>query len=166
MMRNPTAKPRGHTQVRIAKIKQLIAALSLHEMRRDEIETLLEFSPSGSRKYVVDLGNAHIIELARFEDVKPGRMGHPVYRLTADADLAREFLADLDLSTIVPRRKPLPRKQSDVMLCGPSRRFHLMQDDTHFAVRVSGLAVSPDPGALPREFFASVSGNCGLGVPA
>ena len=50
---------------RIENMQKLIAELQQHEMLADEIAWFLKFSPSGARKYIRDLRDAGVIELAR-----------------------------------------------------------------------------------------------------
>ena len=54
------------TQRRIENMQKLIGELSTHEMLADEIAWFLKFSPSGARKYIRDLREAGVIELARY----------------------------------------------------------------------------------------------------
>jgi hypothetical protein len=52
------------TQRRIENMQKLIGELATHEMLADEIAWFLKFSPSGARKYIRDLRDAGVIELA------------------------------------------------------------------------------------------------------
>src|SRR5262249_45278320 len=51
---------------RIENMQKLIGELAMHEMLADEIAWFLKFSPSGARKYIRDLREAGVIELARY----------------------------------------------------------------------------------------------------
>lgn len=134
----------GRTKQRVANIRRLIAALGEREMKRGEIYEFLHLSPSGGRKYLFDLKQA--IEIARTIPGAIGRPGHPVYRL-ASPEAVKQFLDTLDANA-VPYRAKDKRGQTPV-----GRRFHIMQDDVGFAVKVHRLAVAADPMALPRPFF-------------
>jgi hypothetical protein len=67
---------------RIENMQKLIGELSLHEMLADEIAWFLKFSPSGARKYIRDLREAGVIELARYIEGTATYLGKAVYQLT------------------------------------------------------------------------------------
>lgn len=74
---------------RIENMQKLIGELQLHEMLADEIAWFLKFSPSGARKYIRDLREAGVIELARYVEGTATYLGKAVYQLTPDPDRVR-----------------------------------------------------------------------------
>lgn len=144
-LRRPARSP---TLGRIAAMRRLTKLLGKGEMRRDDIAHRMKISQSGCRKYLADLADGAIVVLSRREPtVKFGHVGQPVYKLITTAEKIEQFLKDA--VTVVPEDEPRQVKTT------PGRHFHIMADDTHYAIRVSRAAVAPDPFALPVEFFRS-----------
>jgi len=77
---------------RIENMQKLVAELQNHEMLADEIAWFLKFSPSGARKYIRDLREAGVIELARYIEGTATYLGKAVYQLTPDAERVQAFL--------------------------------------------------------------------------
>ncbi len=132
------------TQRRIANMHILLAALSTRDMMRDEFCELLHFSPSGARKYIRELREAGVIEVARYVDPSAHNFGMPVYRLvsgTADA-----FLAE----TCEVKKAPAVKRRETVAT-DPSRHMHIMGDDVFYSARSPRVVVARDP--LIEAFF-------------
>jgi DNA-binding transcriptional ArsR family regulator len=131
------------TQRRLDNMRMLVEALGQREMLADEICDLLKFSPSGARKYIRDLREDGVIELARYVDGTATYLGLAVYTLTPDPERVRAFLAGLGQPQQLapPSRGRLNRFAA----AGPGRHFHIIADDTHYAVRVSRVQVFRDP---------------------
>ena len=131
---------------RIENMQKLIAELQNHEMLADEIAWFLKFSPSGARKYIRDLRDAGVIELARYIEGTATYLGKAVYQLTPDAERVKAFLAAIAQPKRegAPPRKERPslREQS---MAGSGRHFHILADDTHYAIRVNRGPVTRDP---------------------
>ena len=72
------------TQRRIENMQKLIGELSTHEMLADEIAWFLKFSPSGARKYIRDLREAGVIELARYIEGTATYLGKAVYQISPE----------------------------------------------------------------------------------
>ena len=89
---------------RIENMQKLIGELSLHEMLADEIAWFLKFSPSGARKYIRDLREAGVIELARYIEGTATYLGQAVYQLTPDPERVKAFLAAI----VQPKREGAP----------------------------------------------------------
>lgn len=132
------------TQERIDNIKKVVGALREGELKRYELEALLQLSPSGTRKYVADLRESGVLELARYVDGTSTYLGVPVFQLSPDKKRVDDFLAELDAGGVCPKRK-CDKSQLDLAKRMAGRHFHIMQDDTHFAIRVSRSAVGRDP---------------------
>jgi DNA-binding transcriptional ArsR family regulator len=131
------------TQRRLDNLRLLVEALGQREMLADEICDLLKFSPSGARKYIRDLREDGVIELARYVDGTATYIGLAVYTLTPDQERVRAFLAGLDQP-----RAPAPpnaKHRDRFAAAGAGRHFHIIADDTHYAVRVSRVQVFRDP---------------------
>ncbi|MEC5163683.1 hypothetical protein ACFDR9_003434 [Janthinobacterium sp. CG_23.3] len=139
---------------RIENMQKLIGELSLHEMLADEIAWFLKFSPSGARKYIRDLRDAGVIELARYIEGTATYLGKAVYQLTPDPERVRAFLAAI----VQPKREgAAPRKDRpglrEQSMAGNGRHFHILADDTHYAIRVNRGPVMRDP--LVAALFGS-----------
>ncbi|SFM14436.1 MULTISPECIES: winged helix-turn-helix domain-containing protein [Rugamonas] len=131
---------------RIENMQKLIGELSMHEMLADEIAWFLKFSPSGARKYIRDLREAGVIELARYIEGTATYLGKAVYQLTPDPDRVRAFLAAI----VQPKREGAPPRKErpglrEQHMAGSGRHFHILADDTHYAIRVNRAPVMRDP---------------------
>lgn len=133
---------RGHN------MRILIAELQKREMPHYEIGYMLGKSPSALRKYINVL--APVIGIVRYE----GNV--PVYRITADDESLDKFVGGLGCALKVATPEPA------YATVGPGRRFHIMADDAPYAVRINLASVTPDPWALPVEFFRSVGAGRGV----
>jgi len=139
---------------RIENMQKLIGELSLHEMLADEIAWFLKFSPSGARKYIRDLREAGVIELARYIEGTATYLGKAVYQLTPDPERVRTFLAAI----VQPKREGAPPRKErpslrEQSMAGSGRHFHILADDTHYAIRVNRGPVVRDP--LVAALFGS-----------
>ncbi len=139
---------------RIENMQKLIGELSVHEMLADEIAWFLKFSPSGARKYIRDLRDAGVIELARYIEGTATYLGKAVYQITPDPERVRVFLAAIvqpKRDGAAPRKdRPGLREQS---MAGNGRHFHILADDTHYAIRINRGPVMRDP--LVAALFGS-----------
>ena len=151
------ARPLSGTARRIQSMHKLVSELSAHEMCADEIATALKYTASGARKYIRSLREAGVIELDRHIKGTATYLGMPVYRLTLDQECIRDFLATLDapkLSGGVVQKKnrlALPEKMTEER----GRHFHIMADDTYYAIRVSRETAQRDP--LVAALFGSAN---------
>lgn len=141
------------TTRRLARINSLVTTLLTRDLGRDDVATLLAVTPSGARKYLGDLREAGVIQLARYEGGTAYSLGHPVYTMAMTAEQAQAYLADLAKSQ--PSRaaaKPSPSKSAmSIALRDPRRHIHLMADDVPFQIRLSRMPVMRDP--LVAAFF-------------
>jgi hypothetical protein len=131
---------------RIENMQKLIAELTQHEMLADEIAWFLKFSPSGARKYIRDLREAGVIELSRYVEGTATYLGKAVYQLTPDPERIAAFLAAIAQPKRegAPPRKERPGLREQAM-AGSGRHFHILADDTHYAIRVNRGPVMRDP---------------------
>ncbi|MCG2584440.1 winged helix-turn-helix domain-containing protein [Massilia sp. TS11] len=134
------------TQRRIENMQKLIKELANHEMLADEIAWFLKFSPSGARKYIRDLREAGVIELARYVEGTATYLGKAVYQITPDPERVKAFLAAI----VQPKREaPAARRERPSLreqnMAGSGRHFHILADDTHYAIRVNRTPVMRDP---------------------
>jgi len=139
---------------RIENMQKLIGELQLHEMLADEIAWFLKFSPSGARKYIRDLREAGVIELARYVEGTATYLGKAVYQLTPDPERVAAFLAAI----VQPKREGAPPRKErpglrEQAMAGSGRHFHILADDTHYAIRVNRGPVMRDP--LVAALFGS-----------
>lgn len=136
------------TRRRLDNLRRLIASFSLSQMEAADICDLLQFSPSGARKYIRDLREARVIEVARYIDGTTKYLGRPLYKLTADQVLITAFMAQLNSELPAAPRSYAPKPIKEL---GAGCRLHIMADDTHYAVRVSRAPAVRD--ALVAAFF-------------
>lgn len=133
----------GQTAARIDNMRRLVSALLVGPMSRTAIGNLLEMGPSGVRKYLADLGE-------RVTSVR-GDEGLLCY-LAITPEQAQAYLAQLAAAP-VSRPTGVPKRVSDVATIGAGRHIHVMQDDSHFAVRLHSAPATRDP--LVAAFFGS-----------
>lgn len=130
------------TERRNANLKSLVAELATREMQADDICAHLKMSPSGARKYIADLRAAGVVVLARYADATATYLGKACYGLVGDQLLVSEFLGQIEQNKHLPRIPAPPARALPVV---PGRSFHIMADDTHFAVRINRHPVMRDP---------------------
>lgn len=138
----PRTRNTIHTQRRIDNMRRLIAALSFNHMEADDIGDFLQFSPSGVRKYIRDMREARIIDIARYIDGTAKYLGRPLYKLTADRAVLDAFMAQLNSEFPAAPRGSTPKPIKEVE---EGHRLHIMDHDTNYPVRISRvLAVRDD----------------------
>ena len=130
------------TEQRTANLKSLVRELAAREMQADDICAYLKMSPSGARKYIADLRAAGVAVLARYADGTATYVGKACYRLVSDPRLVIELLGQLEQHKREPR---IPAPPVRALPALPGRSFHIMADDTHFAVRINRHPVMRDP---------------------
>jgi hypothetical protein len=125
----------GQTAARIERLRMLITTLQVRQLLRDELGDILKVGPSGVRKYLKDLRGK--VELT----IDAGNM---VCRLVMSAEESRVYLATL--ATQIPvRQAAAPRSAFRHAAQDPARHFHILADDTHYAIRVSRAPIVRDP---------------------
>jgi hypothetical protein len=138
-----TNAPHARTAERLEKIRTLITALQAGPMSRDEIGDLLEMGPSGVRKYLADLAS-------RVKQVPAG--AETMIRLAMSVDQVDAYLAEL--ATQAPARPvTASRTPQAIAARDPRRHFHILEDDEHYAIRVSRAKPARDP--LVAAFFGA-----------
>jgi hypothetical protein len=125
----------SYTTGRIERMRSLITALQIKSLTRGEIGAVLQMGPSGVRKYLVDLRGMFEVEAVGDEDV---------VRLAINEEEARAFLAGMAEKALA--RQAAPSKSSESLTAiGPGRHFHILADDTHYAIRVNRTPIVRDP---------------------
>lgn len=131
--RNPHIKDRNTiaTQARAERMREIVMILKRGEMSASDICELFNISPSGGRKYVVELLNANVIYLSHRINTRIGNQGHPVYAINPDASVVDDYLADLHLPTgrVKPGMEP-------ALPTDPNRHIHLAKDDGPFVAKL------------------------------
>lgn len=139
-----------HTAMRTERLLALIAAFQTRHLMREDIGEILKVGPSGVRKYIKDLGAA--IEIERYVDGTAKFIGFPVFRLAMTAEEAKAYVAGLASDqTVLPGRPSA--SALNIAAKDPSRHFHILADDTHYAVRLSRTPAMRDP--LVAAFFGT-----------
>lgn len=128
------------TERRIDNFRRLLAELGSREMYFNEIMSLLQFSNSGTRKYITELREAHVIVFVRCDKGYPF-VQRSTYRLSPNKEAVDAFLAIIHK----PNCERYKKKVRDDLADGNKRTVHVMEDDAHFAVRLSKVTVRRDP---------------------
>jgi hypothetical protein len=152
----PRTRDTVATRRRMDNLRIIIDTIATVEMDIDDICALLQFSPSGGRKYIQELRGAGVIDLARYVGGTATYIGRPHYRLSPDQSLVSAFIAQLDPKVPAPPRKPAGKSLQPVT---PGSSIHLMTDDTHFSVRVNRMPAVRDP------LVAALFGDAGMASP-
>lgn len=141
----------GQTIQRMERLRTLVTELLARNLPADELADVLKLSPSGARKYVADLAAAGVIALATPVGGAVPASGR-VYTLAVTPEQAQVYLASL--TTTAPVRAARESK-SALSIAGrdPSRRFHIMQDDAPFSIRIERAPAMRDP--LVAAFFGA-----------
>lgn len=145
-----TARCACITGQRSEKMVQIIDHLRAGAARRYEIDEIIGQSPSGCRKYLFDLVENQII--AQHPDHARGRASEHLFELSKDAARVAEFIRLITLPGIdgKPRRcGPLAQRIDE------SRKFHLLQDDEAFKVKIAPLK-PPGQFRLLAQFFGLI----------
>jgi len=115
---DPTERRRNTAATinRTENLLKIIRRLELGELRRDDMQDLLNYSPSGTRKYIADLVSSEVMQIGRYEPTpgwhaKSQSYGMPIYCINADREVVRRFVAAIEM-------EPLPRSQMDVEVDG------------------------------------------------
>lgn len=131
---NPRTRNTSAVQRRADNMRRLIVKLEETPMTVEEIGYFLEFSASGTRKYIKDLRDCSVIEIARLEGAVGNYIGYPVWQLSPNIEARKAFLDTLSL----PARGRGPAlKKHNPATSDPTRHFHVLADDIHYAIRVN-----------------------------
>lgn len=138
------------TATRVERLRNLITALLAGELGRDEMGDILQVGPSGVRKYLADL--AGVVAAVRHIDGTEVSEGSPVYGLAITPEAAQAYLASLEANPPVRAAKG-PKSALTMAARDPARHFHILSDDTYYAIRVSRTPAMRDP--LVAAFFGA-----------
>lgn len=133
-MTNATHVTHSNTAARLSKIRKLVTALQAGELMREDIANLLEVGPSGVRGYINDLKAAGVMGIARYVDGTEFSLGRAVYCIWMDAEEVAAYLADLAARPVA--RAGGRKSNLAIAECDPNRHFHILDDDSHYPVRV------------------------------
>ncbi len=141
----------GQTIQRMERLRTLVGELLTRDLPADELADVLKLSPSGGRKYVGDLTAAGVIALATPVGGAVPAAGR-VYTLAVTPEQVQVYLASL--ATTAPVRAARESKSAlSIAAREAGRRFHIMQDDAPFSIRVSRAPAMRDP--LVAAFFGA-----------
>ncbi|WP_338844478.1 ArsR family transcriptional regulator [Massilia sp. W12] len=143
---------------RIQNLLNLIEHFQTHEMILDEVAEFLGFTRSGAQKYVQTLRDAGVIELARHIEGNGTSQGKAVYRIGRDPEKINEFRTGLTQPKKAGagqnrRKAGAEHGMHGVPMAGEGRQFHILADDTHYAIRLHRAPVQRDP--LVEAFFGA-----------
>lgn len=136
-------------------IRSIVERLRGGELSTSDIREILSMSPSGTRKYVRELLGAEVMVISRTEHIRriAGRGSEQTlnhYKLTDDESKIEALMALLSKARDYKKKAEEPKKR--VLTGDPSRHFHIMEDDTHYPVKVQ-RPVTPAPDPLLAQFF-------------
>jgi hypothetical protein len=136
---------------RVDNMRKIVDHMRNDELAFIDIQGLLQFSPSGARKYIRELVAFGAIEVARIESEQGvGNLHYQktYYKLCDDESVIDKLFEMLGSG---PQRAitDMPKKR----LCSdPDRHFHIMSDDVNYQVRVPHKKI-PAPDPLLAAFF-------------
>lgn len=139
------------TRRRQDNMRKLVDELGKRDMLADEICFFFGYSPSGARKYIRELVDAHIIEVSY--NVAGTHMGPAVYSLSPDADHVHAFLALMDDSEMT---RPAVRNSGAKGVPESGRNFHIMADDTTYRIKPAVVVCRRDE--LVTALFGAAGG--------
>ncbi len=139
------AKRNGRTAARIANLRKVLDALREGDLLRDEIGAILRFGPSGVRRYIKELRENAVIEIARYVDGTSTFLGYPQFQLSPNTSRVDEFIAELDSGRPVKKAGVGRPSHLELAQRDQGRHFHILADDTHYAIRVSRTPIARDP---------------------
>lgn len=131
------------TATRIDNLRRLVAELQQRAMRVGDVCALLDLKRSGARGYIDDLRS--LLEVTR----GPLFEGGYVYQLIDDAEQAADYLANLGTAP----RNPGESKSQMATATRAGRRFHILQDDCPYHIKVSRIRI-PEQWAVHAAFWA------------
>ena len=84
--------------------------------------------------------------MARYIESTPTYIGKAVYRIAPDPERIQAFLAAISQ----PKREGAPTRRErasarEQSMAATGRHFHILADDTHYAIRVHRAPVARDP---------------------
>ncbi len=122
----------SNTTRRIQNMITIVEELRKREMIAEEIGFLLKYSPSGTRKYIRDLREAGVVEVARHIGATENYIGKSVYAVSQDAGHVKGFLLAITL-----KKKSAPVKEAVLVPKMPAgSTLHVMDDDMPNRVRI------------------------------
>lgn len=137
------------TQRRCECLRMVLEEFRQREMTLFDMQTFLNMSQSGTRKYIHDMRRFGVVEVSHvIEGTSQNGFGTPVYKITDNEEIERQFL---ELLTIPVNARKMPPKAvgrpNDLQraMAGPGRHFHIMADDAHYAVQVNKTPAKRDP---------------------
>lgn len=141
------------TARRADNIREIVALMRNSLMTFAGIQEVLRMSPSGTRKYVRELITSDVIMIDHTDTIpriagKGAEQTVHYFRLTDDEAKITRLMGMLSAPR-TEKKKGDPRKPT--LTGDPSRHFHIMMDDTHYAVKPQSKLPAPDP--LLAAFF-------------
>lgn len=136
---------------RADNLRQLVAILQTRNLTRDEIGQIIGMKRSAVREYLADL--APVVNVVE----KGAIVGQDLYGITADAAAIATYLEELKVGAPMRGREQPTRTFERAERAG--RRFHIMQDDAEWRVRVSRAAPFRDV-LVSALFGPAAAGAC------
>jgi len=148
-----SAPVRRSTLRRIEKLQALVAELTVRELDVHAAAHFLQCSPSSARNYILELCDAAIAmpPPGAGECAADGQTYH--LNALADGEQIRHYLAQLAAPRLRGSAASKGRRPSGLR-CG-ERYFHIIADDTQFALQPSIAPVQRDP--LVAALFGAVA---------
>lgn len=138
----PRQRLTAATARRVEQMKALLAELAKTDMTLIDMSATIGCSPSGTRKYMLELMRAKLLVVHAI--IEPNRFSHgkPLYRLVGDAAQVAAFVAGIELPPGSAVARPSPKQAARQL--EPGRHLHIMGDDVHYAVRLNRSEVIRD----------------------
>ena len=126
-------------------MRNLVDELRKRNMSQLDISLFLQFSPSGTRKYVHDLKEYDLIQVVGYEDGTAVYLGRPVYGLCANIEARlKAFFETMERNSVTTRR-PSREVAVKAVPANSGRHLHVMVDDCKYNIRMDRTPIMRDP---------------------
>jgi DNA-binding transcriptional ArsR family regulator len=122
---NSRVRSTSSTKRRDQKVAAIIAALREGPMRRADIREALDLSGSGVNKYLAQLSEAGVVEIARRINPSSTSQGTAVFRLVRDTDRVDDYLRSVEAGSALREKPKQPRAERRLPDNSPFRQAPL-----------------------------------------
>lgn len=129
------------TRQRQVNMRKIYESMKVAPMLATEIACLLEFSPSGTRRYVNELHSAGYIEIAAMARSECSPIQSPIWKFTDNPALVEQFIIDTEVNSSIY----MLRKGKAVVTEVPGHHLHILADDMPHPVRIPRIMPRRDP---------------------
>lgn len=140
------------TRSRLVSLGKAIEALKAGPMTMMEISTVLEFSPSGTRKYIRDLADYGMLEVVP----KLSKTSCDTFKLVANEEAVETFLEHIRKNdSLIPTKKTADDRKKQYNSRFAGRQIYSAHDDQPFKVSSARNAGEGKRDAMVAFLFGS-----------